>query len=57
MDGGLDPGNVGPLVEDGLDLVVAGSAVFDGKDPEARCGEMLAALARSRTVRSHVTRS
>jgi ribulose-phosphate 3-epimerase len=45
MDGGLDPENVASLVSDGLDIVVAGSAVFDGKDPAARCAEMLAAMA------------
>jgi ribulose-phosphate 3-epimerase len=45
MDGGIDRNNVAGLVEEGVDLVVAGSAVFDGKDPEARCSEMLAAMA------------
>jgi ribulose-phosphate 3-epimerase len=49
MDGGLDRENVGQLVAAGLDLVVAGSAVFDGKDPAARCAELLAAM-RSASV-------
>jgi ribulose-phosphate 3-epimerase len=57
MDGGLGPGNAAALVEEGLDLVVAGSAVFDGKDPAARCAEMLAALARGTAARRPVTGS
>ena len=44
MDGGLDHHNVGGLVAAGVDLVVAGSAIFDGKDPGGRCEEMLAAM-------------
>ena len=44
MDGGLDTANVGSVVRAGVDLVVAGSAVFDGKDPASRCADMLAAM-------------
>ena len=32
VDGGIDPGNAGAVVEAGADILVAGSAVFGGGD-------------------------
>jgi ribulose-phosphate 3-epimerase len=42
IDGGVDPQTAGPAREAGATLFVAGSAVFDGRDP----GEAFRALAR-----------
>ncbi|MHB2018070.1 MAG: ribulose-phosphate 3-epimerase [Candidatus Xenobia bacterium] len=41
MDGGLGPDNVGKLIREGLDVVVAGSAVFKGTEAEDRARNML----------------
>lgn len=35
VDGGVDEGNIADLVRDGVDILVAGSAVFSGGDPAA----------------------
>jgi ribulose-phosphate 3-epimerase len=35
IDGGVDLDNVASIVEAGVDLVVAGNAIFGGGDPEA----------------------
>ncbi|HLN55959.1 MAG TPA: ribulose-phosphate 3-epimerase [Bacteroidales bacterium] len=34
VDGGVDTGNAGKLVEAGVDVLVAGNSVFSSKDPE-----------------------
>jgi ribulose-phosphate 3-epimerase len=44
MDGGIGLQNVAQVLDAGVDMVVAGSAVFDGKDPAARCTELLGAM-------------
>jgi ribulose-phosphate 3-epimerase len=42
IDGGLDSGNIGRAVESGVDVVVAGSAIFKAADPAEKLREMLA---------------
>jgi ribulose-phosphate 3-epimerase len=49
VDGGITRENIGAVVATGVDLVVTGSAVFDGKTPEANARFMLAAAAQYRT--------
>jgi ribulose-phosphate 3-epimerase len=44
VDGGITQANIGHLAGRGVDLVVTGSAVFDGKAPAANAASMLAAL-------------
>jgi ribulose-phosphate 3-epimerase len=44
VDGGITQANIGQLAGRGVDLVVTGSAVFDGKAPAANAASMLAAL-------------
>jgi ribulose-phosphate 3-epimerase len=46
VDGGVAPETVASVVEAGAELLVAGSAVFDGGEPE-RKGRELLALAQS----------
>jgi ribulose-phosphate 3-epimerase len=42
IDGGIDSGNVREAVEAGVDVVVAGSAIFKAPDPAEKLREMLA---------------
>ncbi|HEY3998914.1 MAG TPA: ribulose-phosphate 3-epimerase [Candidatus Xenobia bacterium] len=49
MDGGIGPSNVGKLVSDGLDIAVAGSAVFVKHQAEVKAREMLGHMQGSRT--------
>ena len=35
IDGGIDADNIGMIVESGAEIIVAGSAVFGGGEPEA----------------------
>jgi ribulose-phosphate 3-epimerase len=42
IDGGLDSENIGRAVESGVDVVVAGSAIFKAADPAEKLREMLA---------------
>jgi ribulose-phosphate 3-epimerase len=35
VDGGIDPGTIGPMVAAGADIIVAGVAVFRQPDPKA----------------------
>jgi ribulose-phosphate 3-epimerase len=42
IDGGIDSGNVRQAVEAGVDVVVAGSAIFKAPDPAKKLREMLA---------------
>ena len=44
VDGGINPGNVGAVVEAGADVLVAGSAVFGGGDYRAAIGALRAAV-------------
>jgi ribulose-phosphate 3-epimerase len=44
VDGGITHENVGRLAGTGVDLVVTGSAVFDGRAPAENARRMLAAL-------------
>ena len=44
VDGGVTRDNIGTLAGTGVDLVVTGSAVFDGKAPTENARTMLAAL-------------
>ncbi len=44
VDGGITRGNVGQLAGTGVDVVVTGSAIFDGGTPPANAAGMLAAL-------------
>jgi ribulose-phosphate 3-epimerase len=45
VDGGITRANVGQLAGTGVDLIVTGSAVFDGGTPAANAASMLASLA------------
>ena len=45
IDGGITRKNVGEVAKLGPDLIVAGSAVFDGKDPLGNARSMLEAVA------------
>jgi ribulose-phosphate 3-epimerase len=49
VDGGITRANIGQLAGSGLDLVVTGSAVFEGGDPAANVRTMGAALAGAAT--------
>jgi pentose-5-phosphate-3-epimerase len=44
VDGGITRDNVGRLAGTGVDVVVTGSAVFDGKAPAENARHMLGAL-------------
>lgn len=48
VDGGIKRDNVAEVARRGVDLVVAGSAVFDGKTPRENVREMLQAVAEAK---------
>jgi ribulose-phosphate 3-epimerase len=48
VDGGITKGNVAEIARTGVDLVVAGSAVFDGKTPRENAREMLQVVAEAK---------
>ena len=48
VDGGVGPDNAEELVRRGADYLVAGSAVFDGRDPQDRARALTAILERAR---------
>ena len=48
VDGGITKENIAQVATTGVDLIVAGSAVFDGKTPEANAHFMLEAVAATR---------
>lgn len=50
VDGGVTKANIGEVAATGADLIVTGSAVFDGVDPDGNARFMLDALARHGTV-------
>jgi ribulose-phosphate 3-epimerase len=48
VDGGITKDNIAAVAATGADLIVAGSAIFDGKTPEANARFMLDAVAGAR---------
>jgi ribulose-phosphate 3-epimerase len=52
VDGGITKDNVAAIAATGADLIVAGSAVFDGKTPEANARFMLEAVAKANVARA-----
>ena len=52
VDGGITKENIAEVSRTGADLIVTGSAVFDGKDPEANACFMLEAVASARGLSS-----
>lgn len=50
VDGGVTTANIGEVAATGADLIVTGSAVFDGVDPDGNARFMLDALARRDVV-------
>jgi len=50
VDGGVGPANVREVRAAGADIVVAGSAVFDGADPAAAARRVIAAAAGDRAT-------
>lgn len=44
VDGGIDEGNIGKVVSAGADMIVAGSAVFGGGDPERAVKRLIEAV-------------
>jgi ribulose-phosphate 3-epimerase len=48
VDGGITKGNVAEIARTGVDLVVAGSAVFDGKAARENAREMLQVVAEAK---------
>jgi ribulose-phosphate 3-epimerase len=47
VDGGITQANIGEVAKTGVDIVVTGSAVFDGKAAEANARFMLAAVEKA----------
>ena len=45
VDGGVTVGNAAQIVDAGADVLVAGSAIFDGDDPAARVRQLREAIA------------
>ena len=48
VDGGITKANIAEVAGLGPDLIVTGSAVFDGKDPAGNARSMLQAVAESK---------
>ena len=48
VDGGVGPDNIVSLLENGAQILVAGSAVFDGRDPQARARALVGLLESGR---------
>jgi len=48
VDGGVSPANISELQAAGAEMFVAGSAVYDGRDPRRRARELVEQLARGR---------
>lgn len=51
VDGGITKENIAQVAATGADLIVTGSAVFDGKTPDANAHFMLDAVASARQRR------
>jgi ribulose-phosphate 3-epimerase len=52
VDGGVTRNNIGEIAATGVDLIVTGSAVFDGRNAEQNADFMLEALSRHKDRRS-----
>ena len=52
VDGGITKENIADMAEPGVDVVVTGSAVFDGKDPVGNVRLMLETLGSQRAARA-----
>ena len=50
IDGGVTRENIGDIVRMGPDIIVTGSAVFDGKAPAQNAAAMRAAMREARRV-------
>ena len=48
VDGGVGPDNAADLLRHGAEILVAGSAVFDGRDPAQRARDLVGLLERAR---------
>ena len=48
VDGGVGPDNIVALREQGADILVAGSAIFDGRDPKGRARALADLLEQAR---------
>ena len=48
VDGGVTRDNIGELAEAGADMLVAGSSVFGGGDPQAAAADLIARLGTAR---------
>jgi ribulose-phosphate 3-epimerase len=48
IDGGVGPANISDLLEAGAEMFVAGSAVYDGRDPRRRARDLVERLALGR---------
>ncbi len=48
VDGGVGADNIGELLRNGAQIFVAGSAIFDGRDPERRTRSLASLLGRAR---------
>lgn len=46
IDGGINKSNIAEMAADGVDIIVTGSAVFDGKDPRGNAKFMIDALSQ-----------
>ena len=44
IDGGIKKENIAEVAALGVDVIVAGSSIFDGKDPKANAEYMMKAL-------------
>jgi ribulose-phosphate 3-epimerase len=51
VDGGITRDNIAQVAATGADLIVAGSAIYDGKSPEANARFMLEAVAAAKCVK------
>ena len=49
VDGGITRNNIAEIASSGADIVVAGSAIFDGKAPRENAQFMLSAVAGAKS--------
>ncbi|HEU4402481.1 MAG TPA: ribulose-phosphate 3-epimerase, partial [Candidatus Polarisedimenticolia bacterium] len=47
VDGGVGSENIADLLRHGVEIFVAGSAVFDGRDPRRQARDLTARIARA----------
>ena len=55
VDGGITKDNIAAIAGTGIDVIVTGSAVFDGKNPDANARYMLETVARASSERRSMT--